>query len=475
MRNLFLLFLSIILYILSFPPFNLSFFIFLTLIPLFILVSKVSSKESFIYGFLYGFGFYGINFYWLPNLLKHFVPFIFGVFVSLLLVSYLSLYTGIFLWGIKKKFHSLLFPSFFWCFLEFMRSIGPLSFNWGTLGEPLVNIYPLLQWSSVFGSLGLSFIVVLINNILFKFKNFPLKNKFYSVIFILFLFFVGHKMGLPLEKPLFILKIGAVQGNYDSFSKVYLKDIKDQLKIHKDLTLSLPDDLYLIIWPESVLFCALNVFPEYIEELRDLARRKGSFLILGALKMEKQNLYNSAYLFSPFDKEYKTYSKVQLVPFVEELPFSFLFPSFIKNLVGNYTKGEGFFPFKTPLINIGTLICFESLFSYTAREHMRKGVDILVVITNDGWFQGTPAVWQHRNLSLIRAVENRIPLIQVANTGITFFVNPYGKIIKESKEGERKVYYCDVPISKNSFSLYRLWGDLFMFVFFIIYLIYKIK
>lgn len=474
MKKLLLLFLSIILYILSFPPFNLSFLIFFTLIPLFILIPKLSSKESFIYGFLYGFGFYGINFYWLPNLLKHFVPFIFGIFISLLLIFYLSLYNGIFLWGIKKKFNSLLFPSFFWCFLEFIKSIGPLSFNWGTLGEPLVNIYPLLQWASIFGGLGLSFIVVLINNIIFKFKSFSLKCKFYSIIFILFLFFVGNIISFPIGKPLLILRIGAIQGNYDSFSKVYLRDIEEQLKIHKDLTLSLPNNLYLIIWPESVLFCALNNFPEYINELKELAKRKGSFLIIGALKSEKQNLYNSAYCFSPFDKEYKTYSKVQLVPFVEELPFSFLFPSFIKNLVGNYTRGEGFFPFKTPLVNIGTLICFESLFSYTAREHIKNGADILVVITNDGWFEGTPAIWQHRNLSLIRAVENRVPLIQVANTGITFFVDPYGKILKESKEGERKEYYCDIPIYKRSFSLYRLWGDLFFFVVFIIYLIYKI-
>ncbi|MGB9856852.1 MAG: apolipoprotein N-acyltransferase [Dictyoglomaceae bacterium] len=465
---------SIILYILSFPPFNLSFFIFLTLIPLFILLPQLSPKESFIYGFLYGFGFYGVNFYWLPTLLNHFVSRFFGISVTLLLVSYLSIYPGIFLWGVKKKKKSLLFPAFFWCFLEFIRSIGPLSFNWGTLGEPLVNIYPLLQWASVFGGLGLSFIVVLMNTILYNFKFYSSRKKTYSIIFMFFLIFFGNVLETPTNSPILRLRIGAVQGNYDSFLKVYERNIEEQLEIHKNLTLSLPKNLYLIIWPESVLFCPLNYYPQYIEELENLSREMGSFLIVGALKYEDNKIYNSAYLFSPFEKGFKTYSKVQLVPFVEELPFSFLFPPFVKSLVGNYTKGEGFFSFKTPLINIGTLICFESLFSHPARSLVKDGANILVVITNDGWFQRTPAVWQHRNLSLIRAVENRVPLIQVANTGITFFADPYGKILKESKEGEKNVYYYDIPIYRNNFSLYRIWGDLFMFITFIIYLLFKI-
>lgn len=474
MKKLFLIFLSIILYILSFPPFNLSYLIFFTLIPLFILLPELSPKESFVYGFLFGFGFYGINFYWIPNLLKHFIPLPFGILVSLLLIFYLSLYSGIFLWGVKKSKDSFFFPAFFWIFLEFIRSIGPLSFNWGTFAEPLVHIYSLLQWASVFGALGLSFIVVLINIIFYRFKSFPLEKKFISIIFIILLFLFGNIMGISYSKPILSLKVGVVQGNYNSFSKVYEKNIEEQLRIHKNLTLSLPDNLYLIIWPESVLFCPLNLYPNYIEELKNLAKEKGSFLLIGALKYDKENIYNSAYLFSPYNEDYKTYSKVQLVPFVEELPFSFLFPKFIKNLVGGYKRGEGFFPFKTPLTNIGTLICFESLFSYTAHTLIKNNANILVVITNDGWFEGTPAVWQHRNLSLIRAVENRVPIIQVANTGITFFADPYGKILLESKEGERNVYYNDVYIYNNAFSLYRIWGDLFMLISFIIYLFIKI-
>ncbi|PMQ01951.1 MAG: apolipoprotein N-acyltransferase [Dictyoglomus sp. NZ13-RE01] len=474
MFDLILLFLSILLYVFSYPPFNFSFLIFFTLIPLFHLISRVSEKEAFWYGFLYGFGFYGINFYWIPNLLRNFVNFYFGIFVNLLLISYLSLYNGLFLWGIKKR-NSFLFPAFFWCFLEFIKSIGPLAFNWGTLGEPLVNVYPLLQWASIFGGLGLSFIVVLINTILYYFFKMPIRKKIFSILFVFLLFLVGEILGAVSYDSQIKLKVGVVQGNYDSFSKYYLRDIEDQLRVHKDLTLLLPDDLYLIVWAESVLFCTLNNYPSYLKELKDLAKEKGAYLIVGALKYEKGKIYNSAYLFSPFSDEYETYSKVQLVPFVEELPFSFLFPNYIKSLVGGYSRGEGFYPFKTPLANIGTLICFESLFSYTAREQIRNGADILVVITNDGWFQGTPAVWQHRNLSLIRAVENRAPLVQTANTGVTFFVDPYGKILWESREGEKSIYYQDVLINKNGFSLYRVWGDIPLFMAFIIYLIFRMK
>jgi len=162
------------------------------------------------------------------------------------------------------------------------------------------------------------------------------------------------------------------------------------------------------------------------------------------------------------------------VPFVEEVPFpfNFIIPEYFKGLIGNYNRGPGFTPLPLKEKFIGVLICFESLFSDLARELSQKGSNFLVVITNDGWFEGTPAVYQHRNQSLLRAVENRISLVQVANTGITFFVDPFGRVLKESREGERNVYVANLP--KKIFSIYTIWGDLPIFIGFIIFLLIKL-
>lgn len=470
-KDILYLLISILLYILSYPPFNFSFLIFFTLLPLFSLLPKLSEKEAFIYGFLYGFGFYGINFYWIPNLVSKFASLWVGVFANLLLISYLSLYYGVFLWGVKRKEGSLLFPAFFMVFLQWIRAHGPLAFNWGTLGEPLINISPLLQWASIFGELGLTFLVVLINTIIFKFRSFNLGKKLISLSFILIMFFFGFLMVGNSREEAF--KVGAVQGSYDSFSKYFYTNIYDQYKVHRDLTLKLPNNLDLIVWAESVLFCYLNKQPEYLKEIRELCQLKNSPILLGALERRDGNIYNSAYLFK-VNGEFMTHKKAQLVPFVEEVPFPFnyVIPEYFKGLIGNYNKGPGFYPLPLNDKKIGVLICFESLFSDLARELSKKGSDILVVITNDGWFEGTPAVCQHRNQSILRAVENRISLVQVANTGITFFVDPWGRVLKESKEGERDVYLSSLP--EKGFSLYKLWGDLPLFIGFIIFLLVKL-
>ncbi|MCX7720725.1 MAG: apolipoprotein N-acyltransferase [Dictyoglomus thermophilum] len=464
------LFISIALYILSYPPFNISFLIFFAIVPLFLLLPKLSPKEAFLYGFLYGFGFYGINFYWIPNLVAKFANLWVGILANLLLISYLSLYYGIFLWGVKKKEESIFFPAFFMALLQWIRSHGPLAFNWGSLGEPLVNIIPFLQWASVFGELGLSFFVVLVNRVFSKWRALNFHKKIGFILFVFFVFLSGFLM---LGDSEIKYKIGAVQGNYDSFSKYFYTNIYDQFIVHRDLALKLPNNLDLIVFAESVLFCYLNEYPEYLTGLRELSEYKNSPLLIGALERRDNKIYNSAYLIAQ-DGSYVTHKKAQLVPFVEEVPFPFtlVIPEYFRGLIGNYNRGPGFNPLLLKEKSIGVLICFESLFSDLARELSKKGSDFLVVITNDGWFEGTPAVYQHRNQSLLRAVENRISLVQVANTGITFFVDPFGRVIRESKEGERNIFVAGLP--KRVFSVYTFWGDLPIFIGFIIFLLIKL-
>ena len=465
------LFISILFYILAFPPFNFSFLIFFTLIPLFSLLPEITQRKAFILGFLYGIGYNSVNFYWIPRLVSHFTSIGLSIFVYLLLIIYLSLYYGVFLWGVKRKENSIFFPAFFMVFIQWIRCHGPLAFNWGSFGEPLVHIYPLLQWASIFGELGLVFLVVLVNTVIARFRESDFKRKISFIFVFISLFIVGIFIGRGDYNS--FMKVGAVQGSYDSFSKYFYTNIYDQFQVHKELTLNLPDNLDLVVWAESVLFCFLNHSPIYLKELGELAEFKNTNLLLGSLEMNGRNIYNSAYLITR-DGRYKVHRKVQLVPFVEEVPFPFnyVIPEYFRGLIGNYSSGPGFYPLSIDGKKIGVLICFESLFSDPSKILSQRHSDIIVVITNDGWFQGTPAVYQHKNQSLLRGVENRRPIVQVANTGITFFADPYGRIIKETKEGEKVAIYGEVP--KGSFSFYTFWGDMPMFLGFLIFLLIKL-
>ncbi|HPU43978.1 MAG TPA: apolipoprotein N-acyltransferase [Dictyoglomaceae bacterium] len=471
-KSLILLFIGIILYVLSYPPFNLSFLIFFSLVPLFLLIPEINTKEAFIFGFLYGFGFNGVNFYWIPSLISHFTPVIIGVLVNLLLISYLSLYYGIFLWAVKKKEDSILFPAFLMVLIQWIRAHGPLAFNWGSFGEPLVHIPSLLQWASIFGELGLTFLVVIVNVLIARHRSLNNTKKVLGIISLLLIFLIGNFM-IEKEEDIY-WRVGAVQGNYDSFSKVYYPNIEEQFEVHRDLTLKLPKNLDLIVWAESVIFYPLNQAPNYMKEIRELTEEMDSPILLGALETRGTDTYNSAYLFKK-NGEYEIHRKSQLVPFVEEIPFPFnyIVPEYFKRLIGNYGKDSKYYSLSLEDKKIGVLICFESLFSDLGRALSQDKSDLLVVITNDGWFQGTPAVYQHKNQSLIRAVENRLPLVQVANTGITFFADPYGRIINESKEGEKNVYVGLLP--KKGSSIYSVVGDLPIFLAFIIFLLFKVK
>ncbi|MDQ7051835.1 MAG: apolipoprotein N-acyltransferase [candidate division KSB1 bacterium] len=155
---------------------------------------------------------------------------------------------------------------------------------------------------------------------------------------------------------------------------------------------------------------------------------------------------------------------MHLVPFGERVPWEDDIP-LIKKLLSRFEMGEGNFSpgkqivlFDVPVgrsikgatngskVRVGGVICFESIFSELVRQFVRRGAQLLVVVTNDGWFGRTGAPYQHAQMAVFRAIENRISVARSANTGVSMTIDPYGRVRKQTPIFKEAVFVDDIPI-----------------------------
>ncbi|MCX5883189.1 MAG: apolipoprotein N-acyltransferase, partial [Deltaproteobacteria bacterium] len=174
------------------------------------------------------------------------------------------------------------------------------------------------------------------------------------------------------------------------------------------------------------------------------------------------DFFNSAFLIDPNGNVAGKYDKVHLVPFGEYVPFQEWFP-FIGKIVeevGDFKSGRkgqtliwGEFP-------LGIQICYEMIFPDLSREMARNQAAFLINMTNDAWYGKTSAPYQHFSMAVFRAVENRRSLIRSANTGISGFIDPAGRIIASTPLYEEAVITRSLPVLTTE-SFYTRYGDVF--------------
>jgi apolipoprotein N-acyltransferase len=242
----------------------------------------------------------------------------------------------------------------------------------------------------------------------------------------------------------------------------------------------------LIIWPEAASPAIIGEEPQYFEKIKLFARNVKIPLLFGAVTFEGGVYYNSALLISQQGELLARYNKLHLVPFGEYVPLKSIF-GFLQTVVpiGEVAFGKDYTIFKLPpsgsrpLANFAVLICFEDLFPELSRKFRRQGVDFLVNITNDAWYKKTTAPFQHLQASVFRAVENRVNLIRAANTGVSCFILPSGRIVSLLSDSRgsnifvRGYNTADVFISPQGIPFYSRWGDFFIlacliFIFYVI-------
>ena len=155
--------------------------------------------------------------------------------------------------------------------------------------------------------------------------------------------------------------------------------------------------------------------------------------------------------------------KIFLVPFAEYVPFSEKLSILKKVNFGqaNFTKGQHIAIFKIDSLNIGNVICYESSNPTLVSKFIRKGANILSIQTNDGYLGESSGPYQHFNIAKMRAIENRVPIIRSANTGISGMILPSGVSNKKIKLGRSSIIKVGTPIMKTG-SFYTKYGDIFV-------------
>jgi apolipoprotein N-acyltransferase len=426
----------------------------------------------------------------------------------LVLALYLGLYFGIF--GLAAAFALRAQPVFLrvlfvpaaWVLLEYLRSHLLSGFPWALLGYSQYLNLPVIQIADITGAWGVSFLVMAVNVGIYEvFGNrFSVVGgrgkgritlggvlKEYGIVLLLLAFTFGYGyfklFSIHNSKPASLLKVSVVQGNIPQELKWDIRSRAPIVNKYIELTSAVisrkPD---LIIWPEAALPVVPAEEPVYFERVCNFVKEIKTPLLLGAVTLEDEAYYNSALLLSADGEISQTYNKLHLVPFGEYIPLRQALP-FLAGIVpiGDISPGSQYTVFSLPHLpaenraakiekRFCVLICFEDLFPELSRAFVQKGARFIVVMTNDAWFGKSSAPYQHCAASVLRAVENRRPVVRSANTGISGFIDHSGKItslVMDSAGESRFIDGCltrEVPAGAGDMSFYARTGDVFVVV-----------
>jgi apolipoprotein N-acyltransferase len=226
-----------------------------------------------------------------------------------------------------------------------------------------------------------------------------------------------------------------------------------------------------IVWPESPAPFFTND-PRFRDPVSGLAKQSGSWVIAGSIGIRPamhnggasggSQIFNSAALVSPQGEWTARYDKVHLVPFGEFLPFPqlFAFAGGLTKEVGEFQRGESRDPLAAGNERLGTFICYESIFPNEVRQFVVRGADVLVNISNDGWYGDSGAWSQHLQQTRMRAIENNRWLLSATNTGLTAVIDPWGRIAAEVPRKERTALVAPYALISST-TFYTRHGDWF--------------
>ena len=488
-------FLSGILLIAVFPEFNLEFFAWIALVPLFFAIKKSKDfKGSFLAGFITGIVFYAGILYWVSYTVHVYgdLPYYIAVFALLLLSGYLALYIAFFAGFTKilisnfKRLGIILIPAC-WVFFEFLKSTLLTGFPWENLGFSQYLNIPFIQISNVIGAFGLSFIIVFVNYVIFHFifsDKISKKQALVELISVCIIFISVLTYGylniyrtsamISRKKP---VKVVMVQGNIGMFQKwkltrkrttsIYLKLTRKALSIHPKL----------VIWPETALPFILSLSPAYWNKVMNFVKKNRIDLIFGTIGVRfinsKPHYYNRDYMFTGSGR-YSYYDKHQLVPFGEYIPLRHRLPFLAHILkgagIGNFTSGKKFKILKGGKLKAGSMICYEAYFDSLVRHFSKDGANFYVSITDDAWYGRTAAAYQDMSMTVFSAVENDRYVVRAGNSGISGIIAPTGKILEQTKIFKRTFIAGNIRlISRKTF--FALYGNIFAYAAIAVFLL----
>lgn len=473
-KRFYLALLSGALLITAFPPFELGFMAWFSLLPLLIACMKSSPKKAFWIGFVFGLPFHLYTNFYLTHVLFPYLPTYLAVIALVALVCYISLFYGLF-----TAFASFAYQTgaawFFafsipaaWLLIEFLRSLSFLAYNVGYLGYTQWGYPLLLNMASVYGYWGLPFLIVFFQVLLLGFiQQIFSKNQAY-ILAGSFSILLTSGLIIPQFMPLIEgarnLDAAFIQGNIHA-EQVIEDNREDRVKIYLDLTAEAMQNnpqTDLVVWPETVARINLGTGREHPNSIAALGEEFEIDLLYGARVNDNGTLYNSIAHLKPGQDNLPIYHKHRLVPFVEYFPMEKLLNRFLNLdlLLGSYNPGKDITVFNIQGIPVGGVICFESYFGDHTRLFAARGGRHIFVLTNDAWFGESIGLEQHAQAAAIRAAEMGVAVTQVANSGITISFDYKGREIFRSDKNVAAIYNLPLDFTTRK-TIYVRYGDYF--------------
>ena len=444
--------------------------------------------QGFLLGYVCGILWSAGTCYWIFDTMRRYggLPVPVALFALLLFCMYIGLYHGLF--GLLVSLvaapaaslrRALVAAPFLWVAVELART-RITGFPWELLGYAQTGNLALTRIATLTGVYGLSFEIVLVNSAFaaaFLVAKDRRKWLLAASIGAVVVLQMGQWMRVPavaadrtallVQPNIPILEGGGWTTDYFQST---LQDLA-RVSLHP-LGVTGSPRYDLVVWPESPAPFYSND-PKFREPVGELAKRAGSWVIAGAIGIkpamhtggQSSQIFNSAALVSPQGEWTARYDKVHLVPFGEYLPFPqvFAFAGGLTKEVGEFQRGTSRKPLDAGAERLGTFICYESIFPDEVRQFALQGAQVLVNISNDGWYGDSGAWKQHLQQTRMRAIENDRWLLSATNTGLTAVIDPWGRVVAEAPRKERTALVAPYALTSGT-TFYTRHGDWFAYL-----------
>jgi apolipoprotein N-acyltransferase len=378
-----------------------------------------------------------------------------------------------------------------WVTQEWLRGWVFSGFGWNGLGVALHGTWPMIQIAEFTGVAGLSFMVAFANvsavttvrRLILEAStrvvrpHFDLTLTLAAIVGVLTFGIRAAQVSSP-TKP---LRVAAVQSNVpqnQKFDPQFTRKIFDQFRRMSEIALRSNSPPDLLIWPESSMPGPVLADRESYQFVMDLAASAESDILLGTIDEENGDVYNAALLVSETGEQVQVYRKLHLVPFGEYVPGRHRVPLLARivgdQVPGDFKAGKDYtvFELTNSDVKVAPLICFEDTIGELTRRFVlpgetNPGANFLVDITNDGWFLHSAGSHQHLANAIFRCVETRRPMVRAANTGVTCFVNEFGRVTQKLQDDTGSTFIegvltgdVNVP-TEHELTFYTRHGELF--------------
>ena len=486
--------LSGVLLAVSFPKFGHAAFAWVGVTPLIVAVALDASSSEIRkwrwmrLGLLTGVVYFGGTIYWVSSVMATYggLPWWVGVLVAMLLACYLAVYVGLFAMALgfavaRRGVSGVWLAPFLWVIAEWLRATVLGGFPWVLLGTSQARVTPVVQFASVAGVYGLSWLIVLVSTatavVTISRRAMHIRAAIGVAVLLAVIAGVGtlRVINGRLSTTGRVLRVGLVQGNVHQDVKWNPAFRDSILARYLDLSRQvLGAGAGLVMWPEASTPFYFDAESSLASPVRKLAVESHTPFLIGTDALDRKpdgkvdHIYNSAILVDETGDTIGRYRKMVLVPFGEYVPFQKLlfFIGPLVEAVSNFTPGDRPVVFDAGGRKFSVAICYESVYPWLDRKFVTEGSELLATITNDAWFGTSSAAYQHWDQGMVRAVENGRYVVRAANTGISGAVDPYGRVLAHTPLFEPAAITVDVRLLDGR-TIYNRLGDVMVWASFV--------